>query len=106
MLSRRQAFRLGAAGSVATLAVSPAALAFRIVEEDATPRAQALIGACETRNAHERMVAQPLADLDGDGDGAARGDAAAAERVRAMTCPFCGCGLGMALPERDPEPRF
>jgi hypothetical protein len=104
MLSRRQAFRLGAAGSVAALAVSPAALAFRIVEEEATPRAQALIGACETRNAHERMVAQLLADLEVDGAG--RGDAAALDRVRAMSCPFCGCGLGMALPERDPEPRF
>jgi hypothetical protein len=104
MLSRRQAFRLGLiAAPAAALAASPAAFAFRIVEEEATPRVQALIGACETRNAHERMVAQFLAELDGE---AGTGDAAAIDRVREMTCPFCGCGLAATRPERDAAPRF
>ena len=104
MLSRRQAFRLGLiAAPVAAVAASPAALAFRIVEEEGTPRVQALIGACETRNAHEQMVAQLLAELDGQ---SGVGDAAAIGQVREMTCPFCGCGLAAALPERNAAPRF
>jgi hypothetical protein len=104
MASRRNALRFVLAGSAAAVAAAlpRGARAFRIVEEDeASPRVQALVGACETRNAHERLVAELLAELEGE-----QGPEAAARTVRGLSCPFCGCGLAQALPEPGAQPRF
>lgn len=99
MLSRRKA--MGLVLGAATVALPTGALAFRIVEEDDTQRVRDLIGACETRNTHEQIVAQILADL-GEGDGA--GPAVASPRE--MSCPLCGCRLVLAPPESGVAPRF
>lgn len=99
MLSRRHA--MGLALSAATVAVPSAALAFRIVEEDESARVRDLIGACETRNTHEQIVAQILADL-GEGDGTGP----AVVTPREMACPLCGCRLVLAPPGSGAAPRF
>jgi hypothetical protein len=104
MMSRRLALRVLLAGSAALAASAypSASRAFRIVDaEETSPAVQSLIGACETRNAHERLVAELLAELEGE-----QGPAAAAEALRGMACPLCGCGLGPALPDLGAAPRF
>ena len=101
MASRRKMLKVVLAGAAAA-ALPSGAMAFRVVDEDeASPRVQSLFGACETRNAHERLVAELLADLEGE-QGAER----AALTVRGLSCPFCGCGLAQALPEPGARPRF
>lgn len=100
MSSRRDALRFLLAGSAAA-ALPSAALAFRIVEETDTPRVRALVEACEARSAHERLIAEVLADL-----GETEGSGPAIETLRGMTCPVCGCGLAQALPDADAAPRF
>jgi hypothetical protein len=94
-LSRRAALAAAAA-----LAAGPAT-ALRIEEEgDAGPRAAAILGRCELRDAHEELVAELIAELEGR---ESREEAIA--EVRAMRCPVCGCSLAEAVPG-DAPPRF
>jgi hypothetical protein len=101
MISRRHALRAASLLSAAIVAPLSPAFAFRIQEESDSPRVRALIAACETRDAHARLIADLVADLEGTG-----GRDKAVETVRGMACPLCGCRLADGLPQGEPAPRF
>jgi hypothetical protein len=101
MISRRHALRAASLLSAGILAPLGSAHAFRIQEESDSPRVRAMISACETRDAHARLIAELVADLEGAG-----GREKAVETVRAMACPLCGCRLADGLPQGDSAPAF
>ncbi|MBL8698752.1 MAG: hypothetical protein JNK67_10290 [Alphaproteobacteria bacterium] len=102
MTTRRYVLNAGFFAAAAILAGGPrAAFAFRIEEDGESPRARLLLSACETRNAHEKLIAELLADLE-----PTQGQEKAAETVRGMDCPLCGCRLGLAMPAEPSAPRF
>lgn len=101
MISRRHALRAASLLSAGIVAPLAPALAFRIQEESDSPRVRAMISACETRDAHARLIADLIADLEGTG-----GREKAAETVRDMACPLCGCRLADGLTQGAPAPRF
>ncbi len=90
------------AASLALGAAAPAARALRIVEEEDTPRVRALLEACEARSAHERLVRELVAELEGRGETRD----AAIEAVRDRACPLCGCSLALQLPDAARPPGF
>ena len=90
------------AASLALGAAAPHARAFRIVEEEDTPRARALLEACEARSAHERLVRELVEEIEGRGETRE----AAVEKVRDMSCPLCGCNLALQLPDAAKPPGF
>ncbi|MFM8680780.1 MAG: hypothetical protein ACKOGH_14420 [Alphaproteobacteria bacterium] len=90
------------AASLALGSVAPRALAFRVVEEEDTPRVRALLEACETRGAHERLVRQLIEEIEGRGETRD----AAVEKVRDMACPLCGCNLALQVPDAAKPPGF
>ena len=90
------------AASLALGAAAPGARALRIVEEEDTPRARALLEACEARSAHERLVRELVEEIEGRGETRE----AAVERLRDMSCPLCGCNLALQLPDAAKPPGF
>lgn len=90
------------AASLALVVAAPAARGLAIVEEEDTPRARALLEACEARSAHERLVQQLVAEIEAGGEPRE----AAIEKLRAMSCPLCGCSLGLQLPGAPRAPGF
>ena len=102
MTSRRLVLNAGLvamAGSLTGLA--GVASAFRIEEDSGSARVKLLLDACETRNAHERLIAELVADLEPK-----QGAEKAKATVQAMDCPLCGCRLGLAPPTEPANPRF
>ncbi len=90
-------------GLAAAAAIPGSASALRIEELD-VPRQRLILGACETRNAHERVLADIIRQIEGQG---APPETARA-KAGAMDCPFCGCGLAAfaTLPDEDAPPKF
>jgi uncharacterized protein (DUF1778 family) len=106
MEKTRRAFLTCAAVAAAAGVIAPRqALALRVEDLDA-PRQRLILEACETRNAHQRVLADLMAELEGRGVG----EAQARETAQQMNCPFCGCGLAAAaageLPDAQTPPRF
>lgn len=88
-MTRRQLMVTTAvAGAVAALGLWPrGALALRVEEDEVTERLY--LAACEERAAHDQLVQELVAQLEGQ-----EGHDKAVETVRAMSCPVCGCRLG------------
>lgn len=83
-------------GLALAMAAGPAA-ALTIDENDA--RERLYLSACESRTAHEQLVAELVAQLDGNTqDVSPELHAQNIERVKAMSCPVCGCKLGAIQP--------
>lgn len=102
MISRRVVLNTGLVAMVGSVSgLSGVASAFRIEEDSGSARAKLLLDACETRNAHERLIAELVADLEPK-----QGAEKAKETVQAMDCPLCGCRLGLAPPSEPAAPRF
>ena len=95
MSTTRRAFLLATAG---TLALTRAAAALRL--DDDPVLEERYLAACETRSAHDEVVREIVAQLEGRSEVTAETRAALVERVRAMNCPLCGCALGAI----DPHP--
>jgi len=74
-----------------------AAFAFRVEEDNAVTQ-QLYLTACEQQGAHEQLVRELIAKLEGTEDH----EKAVAE-VRAMTCPVCGCRLAAAVDSANPS---
>lgn len=78
------------------LAAGPAAAL--TVDENAA-RERLYLSACETRTAHEQLIEELAAQLDGDSQPVSPEiHAQNIERVKAMSCPVCGCKLGAIQP--------
>jgi hypothetical protein len=85
------------AGAAAAAGLWPsAARAFRIEEDEV--REQLYLAACETQNAHDQLVRELIAQLEGT-----EGHEKAVETVRAMSCPVCGCRLANVMGPADPS---
>lgn len=98
---RRSLLRLGGA-AVAVSFAPGAAMALRVEELD-VPRQRLLLAACETRRAHERVLADLIRELEAGGTDAAEARAKAV----ASSCPFCGCNLAaLDLPADGETPKF
>lgn len=84
------------AGLAATLAAPPA-LALTVDEN--APRERLYLSACESRAAHDQLIQELAAELDGKTKTvSAETHAQNLERVKAMNCPVCGCALGAIQP--------
>ena len=103
--TRRAFLSCAAVAATAGLIAPRQALALRVEDLDA-PRQRLILEACETRNAHQRVLADLMAELEGRGVAQAQ----ARETAEQMNCPFCGCGLAAAavgeLPDAQTPPRF
>ncbi len=102
--TRRAFLSCSAVAAAIGLAAPRQALALRVEDLD-VPRQRLILAACETRNAHQRVLAELMAELEGQGVG----ETQARETAQQMNCPFCGCGLAAAageLPEAQTPPRF
>ena len=78
-------------GAAAAFGLRPRpALAFRLEEDEVKERLY--LSACEERTAHDQLVRDLIARLEGE-----QGHAQAVETVRTMTCPDCGCRLAEAV---------
>ena len=98
---RRTLLQLGGFTLAAAL-VPGSARALRVEEMD-VPRQRLLMAACETRSAHEKVVADLMRQIEGTG----ANEEQARTRVAAMNCPFCGCNLAaIGAPVGDAEPKF
>jgi hypothetical protein len=98
---RRTLLQLG--GITLAAALLPGSARALRVEELDVPRQRLLMAACETRSAHEKVIADLMRQIEGTGanEEQARG------RVAAMSCPFCGCNLAaVSAPIGDDEPKF
>jgi len=95
MSTTRRLFLLAAAGTLGLL--RPAA-ALRL--EDDPVLEERYFAACETRSAHDEVVREIVAQLEGKVEVTPETRAALVERVKAMNCPLCGCALGAI----DPHP--
>lgn len=92
---RRFLARLALAGAALAVARPAAALT---LEENA-PRERLLLSACESRTAHDQLIQELVAQLDGNAsDVSPEAHAQNIERVKAMSCPVCGCALGAIQP--------
>lgn len=79
------------AGTAASAGLWPLrALALRVEEDEVKERLY--FAACEERAAHDQLVRDLIAQLEGE-----QGHAQAVETVKAMSCPVCGCRLGEAV---------
>ena len=56
------------------------------------------LAACETRNTHDEVIREIVAQLEGKGAVTPEDHEALVERVSAMNCPLCGCALGAIDP--------
>jgi hypothetical protein len=72
--------------AVGALAIPARAWALRVEENEAAERLY--LSACETRLAHDEIVRDLIAQLEGQ-----EGRDRAAEIVASMACPLCGCPL-------------
>jgi hypothetical protein len=103
--NRRAFLSLGAVAAAASLVAPRPATALRVEDLD-VPRQRLILQACETRNAHQRVLADLMAELEGRG----ASEAQARDAAQQMDCPFCGCGLAAAaageLPDWQAPPRF
>ncbi|MCZ8312105.1 MAG: hypothetical protein ACK5U4_01695 [Rhodospirillales bacterium] len=103
--TRRAFLSCAAVAATAGLVAPRQALALRVEDLD-VPRQRLILDACETRNAHQRVLADLMAELEGRGVG----EVQARETAQQMNCPFCGCGLAAAvageLPDAQTAPRF
>jgi hypothetical protein len=89
----RRRFLSGLAAALA----APPALALTVDEN--APRERLYLSACESRTAHDRLIRELVAQLEGDArDVAPQTHAQNIERVKAMSCPVCGCALGAIQP--------
>src|SRR6185436_9791375 len=80
------------AGVAGAFGLWPAvARAFRI-EEDNVVHEQLYLSACEQQGAHEQLVRDLIAKLEGT-----ESHEQAVAEVRAMSCPICGCRLAPAV---------
>jgi hypothetical protein len=76
------------AGAAAAAGLWPGrAVALRVEEDEVKERLY--FAACEERAAHDQLVRELIAQLEGQ-----EGHDKAVETVRARTCPICGCRLG------------
>jgi hypothetical protein len=80
-------------GAAAAAGPSPAR-AFRIEEDEL--KEQLYLSACEQQDAHDEIVRDLIAQLEGK-----EGHDRAVETVRAMSCPVCGCRLASAVDAAD-----
>jgi len=104
MQTRRRVLGSGLVATLGVLSVGagmPQALAFRIEEDGESPRARALLSACETRSAHEQQLADLIAQLEG-----VQGRDKAVETASTSLCPLCGCRLSQASIEPGTPPKF
>lgn len=101
MQTRRRLLGSGLVATMSLTAGMPQALAFRIEEDGESPRARALLGACETRSVHEQQMADLIAQLEG-----VQGRDKAVETASASLCPLCGCRLSQASIEPGTQPKF
>lgn len=103
--TRRAFLTCAAVAATAGLVAPRQALALRVEDLD-VPRQRLILDACETRNAHSRVLFELMAELEGRGVD----EAQARETAQQMNCPFCGCGLAAAaageLPDAQMPPRF
>ena len=83
---RRFLYTTALTGIAAALWIRPAS-ALRLEENEPTERLY--LAACEARTAHDQLIQELVAELEGQ-----EGREKAAEMVRAMACPVCGCKLG------------
>lgn len=98
--SRRAVLALGTLG-LGTAALVREAVAFSIMEPDATTR-RLYESACTDRAArHADLVAEVRRTLGADGEPASEAEVRRA--VRAINCPFCGCALAATLPDAGLE---
>jgi len=106
MEKSRRAFLSCAAVATATVFAAPRQASALRIEDIDVPRQRLILEACETRNAHARVLADLMAELEGRGVD----EAQARETAQQMNCPFCGCGLAAAaageLPDAQTPPRF
>jgi hypothetical protein len=89
-MTRRDLLMTTMLAGAAAAAGSSSARAFRIEEDDV--KEQLYLSACEQRDAHDQIVRDLIAQLEGK-----EGHDKAVETVRAMTCPVCGCRLAAAV---------
>jgi hypothetical protein len=89
MENKRRKFLAFAVGAVSLGAVGPRPASALRVEDLDMPRQRLLLQACETRTAHEKLLADLTAEIEGRGalPQDARTQAAQSD------CPFCGCRL-------------
>jgi hypothetical protein len=66
------------------------AFALRVEEDEVKERLY--LAACEERTAHDRLVRDLIAQLEGQ-----QSHEQAVETVKAMNCPICGCRLAEAV---------
>jgi hypothetical protein len=86
------------AGAAGAFGLWPAvARAFRI-EEDNAATEQLYLAACEQQGAHDQLVRDLIAKLEGP-----ESHEQAVAEVRAMTCPVCGCRLAAAVDAANPS---
>jgi hypothetical protein len=79
------------AGAAAACGLWPRhALALRIEEDEVKERLY--LTACEERAAHDQLVRDLIAQLEGQ-----QSHEQAVEAVKAMSCPICGCRLAEAV---------
>jgi hypothetical protein len=79
------------AGAAAICGLRPRrAFALRIEENEASQRLY--FSACEERAAHDQLVRDLIAQLEGQ-----QSHEQAVEAVKAMSCPLCGCGLAATV---------
>ncbi len=98
---RRSLLKIGSA-AVAASFVPGVAMALRVEELD-VPRQRLLLAACETRNTHQRVLADLIREMEVGGADAEQARAKAA----AANCPFCGCNLAaLDLPADGETPKF
>ena len=98
---RRSLLKLGGA-AVAAAFVPGAAMAIRVEDLD-VPRQRLLLDACETKRAHERVIADLMTEIERTGADAEQARA----KVAAMNCPFCGCNFAaLDLPADGEAPKF
>lgn len=86
-VTRRQMMATTALTGAAALGLWPVrALALRAEEDEVAERLY--LSACEQRDAHEQLVQDLIAQLEGQ-----EGHEKAVEMVSVMKCPVCGCRL-------------
>jgi hypothetical protein len=92
---RRLLVTTALAGAAAMFGLSPRrALALRIEEDEV--RERLYLSACEERAAHDQLVRELIAELEGQ-----KGHEQAVETVKTMVCPLCGCQLREAVSAVD-----
>lgn len=92
-MTTRRTFLLA---TVSAAALARPAVALRLEENESLE--ERYLAACETRNAHDEVIREVVAQLEGKTEVSAETHTAIVERVKAMNCPLCGCMLGAIDP--------